>query len=181
MSLKAGSIVYYNGGVAIVYASYPTTNEVVLKFLNKNYAVVTNKVTSNGITLATSVSGNNKIIENIQTKSEGTIRNMLLKLNNINIPKPQQSTKTPSRRIMPSRKSVAEMIASRYSSSSSSSSDEDSDFDITKFKEANGRRSRRRISIHHKKSNRRQKSNRHHKKSNRRQKSNRHKMHPRKK
>jgi hypothetical protein len=35
-----------------------------------------------------------KIIENIQTKSEGTIRNMLLKLNNINIPKPRQSTKT---------------------------------------------------------------------------------------
>jgi hypothetical protein len=34
MPLKAGSIVYYNGGVAIVYASYPTTNEVELKFLN---------------------------------------------------------------------------------------------------------------------------------------------------
>jgi|688.fasta_scaffold301292_1 hypothetical protein len=168
MSLKAGSIVYYNGGVAIVYASYPTTNEVVLKFLNKNYAVVTNKVTSNGITLATSVSGNNKIIENIQTKSEGTIRNMLLKLNNINIPKPQQSTKTTTRRIIPSRKSVAEMISARYSSSSSS--DEDSDFDSTQFKEANGRRSRRR-----------RKSRRHKKTNMRRQKSNRHKMHPRKK
>ena len=168
MSLKAGSIVYYNGGVAIVYASYPTTNEVVLKFLNKNYAVVTNKVTSNGITLATSVSGNNKIKENIQTKSEGTIRNMLLKLNNINIPKPQQSTKTTTRRIIPSRKSVAEMISARYSSSSSS--DEDSDFDSTQFKEANGRRSRRR-----------RKSRRHKKTNMRRQKSNRHKMHPRKK
>jgi hypothetical protein len=158
MPLKAGSIVYYNGGVAIVYASYPTTNEVELKLLNIYNAVVTNKVTSNGITLATSVSGNNKIIENIQTKSEGTIRNMLLKLNNINIPKPRQSTKTTTRRIIPSRKSVAEMISARYSSSSSS--DEDSDFDITQFKEANGRRSRRRISRHHKKSNRRRKSNR---------------------
>ncbi len=181
MSLKAGSIVYYNGGVAIVYASYPTTNEVVLKFINKHDAVVTNKVTSNGITLATSVSGNNKIIENIQTKSEGTIKNMLLKLNNINIPKPQQSTKTTTRRIIPSRKSVAEMISARYSnsSSSSSSSDEHSDFDITQFKEANGRRSRRRISRHHKKSNRRQKSNMR-QKSNRRQKSNPHKMQSRK-
>jgi hypothetical protein len=166
MSLKAGSIVYYNGGVAIVYASYPTTNEVELKFLNIYNAVVTNKVTSNGITLATSVSGNNKIIENIQTKSEGTIRNMLLKLNNINIPKPRQSTKTTTRRIMPSRRTAVEMLAHRYSSSSSS--EEDSDFDITQFKEANGRRSRRRISRHHKKTNRRQKSNRH-------------KMHPRKK
>jgi hypothetical protein len=171
MSLKAGSIVYYNGRVAIVYASYPTTNEVVLKFINKHDAVVTNKVTSNGITLARSVSGNNKIIENIQTKSEGTIKNMLLKLNNIAIPKPQQSTKTITRRIIPSRKSVAEMISARYSSSSSS--DEDSDFDINQFKEANGRRSRRRISRHHKKSNRRQKSNR-------RRKSNPHKMQSRK-
>lgn len=170
MPLKAGSIVYYNGGVAIVYASYPTTNEVELKFLNIYNAVVTNKITSNGITLATSVSGNNKIIENIQTKSEGTIRNMLLKLNNINIPKPRQSTKTTTRRIMPSQKSVAEMISARYSSSS----DEDSDFDTTKFKEANGRRSRRHKSRHHKKTNRRQKSNR-------RRKSNPHKMHPRKK
>lgn len=170
MPLKAGSIVYYNGGVAIVYASYPTTNEVELKFLNIYNAVVTNKITSNGITLATSVSGNNKIIENIQTKSEGTIRNMLLKLNNINIPKPRQSTKTTTRRIMPSQKSVAEMISARYSSSS----DEDSDFDSTKFKEANGRRSRRHKSRHHKKTNRRQKSNR-------RRKSNPHKMHPRKK
>jgi len=170
MPLKAGSIVYYNGGVAIVYASYPTTNEVELKFLNIYNAVVTNKITSNGITLATSVSGNNKIIENIQTKSEGTIRNMLLKLNNINIPKPRQSTKTTTRRIMPSQKSVAEMISARYSSSS----DEDSDFDTTKFKEANGRRSRRHKSRHHKKTNRRQKSNR-------RRKSNPYKMHPRKK
>lgn len=169
MPLKAGSIVYYNGGVAIVYASYPTTNEVELKFLNIYNAVVTNKITSNGITLATSVSGNNKIIENIQTKSEGTIRNMLLKLNNINIPKPRQSTKTTTRRIMPSQKSVAEMISARYSSSS----DEDSDFDITKFKEANGRRSRRHKSRHHKKSNRRQKSNR-------RRKSNPYKMQSRK-
>ena len=172
MSLKAGSIVYHNQGVAIVYASYPTTNEVELKFLNKYNAVVTNKVTSNGITLATSVSGNNKIIENIQTKSEGTIKNMLLKLNNINIPKPQQSTKTTTRRIIPSRKSVAEMISARYSnsssSSSSSSSDEGSDFDLTGFSLANGRRTRRRKSRRHKKTNRRQKSNRH-------------KMHPRKK
>jgi hypothetical protein len=169
MPLKAGSIVYYNGGVAIVYASYPTTNEVELKFLNIYNAVVTNKITSNGITLATSVSGNNKIIENIQTKSEGTIRNMLLKLNNINIPKPRQSTKTTTRRIMPSQKSVAEMISARYSSSS----DEDSDFDTTKFKEANGRRSRRHKSRHHKKTNRRQKSNR-------RRKSNPYKMQSRK-
>ncbi len=180
MSLKAGSIVYYNGGVAIVYASYPTTNEVELKFLNKYNAMVTNKVTSNGITLATSVSGNNKIIENIQTKSEGTIRNMLLKLNNIAIPKPRQSTKTTTRRIMPSRRTPLEMLAARYSSSSSS--DEDSDFDITQFKEANGRR----ISRHHKKTNRHQKSNRRRKsnrrqKSNRRRKSNRHKMQSKKK
>ena len=172
MSLKAGSIVYYNGGVAIVYASYPTTNEVVLKFINKHDAVVTNKVTSNGITLATSVSGNNKIIENIQTKSEGTIKNMLLKLNNINIPKPQQSIKTTTRRIIPSRKSVAEMISAKYSSSSSS--DEDSDFDINEYTEASGRRTRRRRkSRHHKKTNRRQKSNR-------RRKSNPHKMQSRK-
>jgi hypothetical protein len=91
---------------------------------------------------------------------------MLLKLNNINIPKPRQSTKTTTRRIMPSRRTAVEMLAHRYSSSSSS--EEDSDFDITQFKEANGRRSRRRISRHHKKSNRRRKSNRH-------------KMHPRKK
>jgi hypothetical protein len=161
MSLKAGSIVYHNGGVAIVYASYPTTNEVELKFLNKYNAVVTNKVTSNDITLATSVSGNNKIIENIQTKSVGTIRNMLLKLNNINIPKPRQSTKTTTRRIMPSRRTAVEMLAHRYSSSSSSSSDEGSDFDLTGFSEANGRRSRRRRkSRRHKKTNNRRKSNR---------------------
>jgi hypothetical protein len=86
----------------------------------------------------------------------------------------------PKPRVMRSRKSVAEMISARYYNSSSS--DEDSE-----YKEANGRRSRRHKSRHHKKTNSRQKSNRHHKKSNRRQKSNRrrksnrHKMHPRKK
>jgi hypothetical protein len=161
MSLEVGSVVYNNEGVAIVYASYPTTNEVVLKFLNKYGAVITKRVTNNGITLASSVSNKNKIIENIQTQTDETIKKMLLKLNNINIPKPQQSTKTITRRIIPSRKSVAEMISARYSSSSSSSSDEDSNFDITQFKEANGRRSRRRISRHHKKTNSRRKSNPH--------------------
>ena len=59
-------------------------------------------------------------------------------------------------RIRPSRRSVAEMLAHRYSISS----DEDD------LREAEGRRSRRRKSRRHKKTNRRQKSN--HQKSNHR-------------
>ena len=54
-------------------------------------------------------------------------------------------------RIRPSRRSAVEMLAHRYSSSS----DEDDDFNIAHFREAEGRRSRRRKSRRHKKSKRR--------------------------
>ena len=60
-------------------------------------------------------------------------------------------------RIRPSRRSAAEMLAHRYSSSS----DEEDEFNIVHFREAEGRRSRRRKSRHYKKTNHlRRKSNR---------------------
>lgn len=161
MSLEVGTVVQYGKGIAIVYATYPASNQLGLKFLDKQLEVVTETVTETSVSPAITTKNTYNVINNIQTKNDEYFKETLLKLNKIANTKPkvtQLRTSASQRRVMPSRRTAAEMLSHRYSSSSSS--DEDDEFDITKFKLAEGRRSRRRKSRRHKKTNRRRKSQR---------------------
>ena len=83
MSLAVGAVVQYNEGIAIVYATYPDSNHLGLKFLNKQLQVETEKVTKTSVTLAITTNNTYNVIDNIQTKDDVYFRQALLKLNNI--------------------------------------------------------------------------------------------------
>lgn len=154
MSLEVGSVVQYGKGIAIVYATYPASNQLGLKFLDKQLEVVTKTVTETSVSLAITTKNTYNVINNIQNKDDVYFKEMLLKLNKIANPKPKvtqsitsaSQRRRPTIRVMPSRRTAAEMLSHRYSSSSDEADD---------FREAEGRRSRRRKSRRHKMSNRR--------------------------
>ena len=130
MSLKVGTVVQYNNGIAIVYDTYPDSKELKLKFLNKNFEVVTEvvteEVTEASVRLAITTKNTYYVIDNIQTKGDVYLKQALYKLNKIKLNK----------------------------------IGEDDKFDITEFTLVEGGRRRRRKSRRHKKPNHRHKKRR---------------------
>lgn len=173
MSLEVGTVVQYDKGIAIVYATYPASNQLELKFLNEQLEVVTKKVIGTSVIPAITTKNTYNVIDNIQTKNDEYFKEMLFKLNKIADPKPKvtqsitsASQRRPTIKVMPSRRTAAEMLSHRYSNSSSSDEGDE-------LRQAKGRRSHRR------KSRRYKKKTHHIKKS--RSKSNRHKTQHKKK
>ena len=161
MSLEVGTVVQYGKGIAIVYATYPASNQLGLKFLDEQLEVVTETVTETRVRLAITTENTYNVIDNIQNKDDVYFKEMLFKLNKIANPKPKvtqlrtsASQRRPTIRVMPSRRTAAEMLSHRYSNSSDEG-------DELRQAKAKGRRSRRHKSRRHKKTNhRRRKSNR---------------------